>query len=479
MFNSTKPYPMKKINLLVLLTAFAFQSTLAQTNNPKDEVFTVEALVCDSTGAAIKDVAVYDTKNNIRSVTDRDGIARIATHMGETLSFSHLSFKTQSVRIEKKVLIESSEGRYSMVIVMQHKTNSLQEVTVMENAPHLAYNNKSVWVMDYKVQHDGIYMVAGNGNESVLMHLDFEQDTISRKPISSKFQELYSDAFGNLHLISLDSVYQVYCNGKELHLLYGNSIESFRQKLEPVKIVTDSIMVLQNYANMQQHLIYLMVNRNNKKTSILADLDGTAAEMARNAHTDVKRDAKMDMLEGEFQELIIPRVDQMASTMVTNFHDDRIDVAEKKNIVKNLYNRIRFKPIYCPALPIGDSIYIFDFQNNNLLKFDDLGRQTSTCEIDFHKTGYFKNLMMHNPWDEKLIVDDVTGQCYAQFTTDGVVTLKEIDLNDGTVKREIPLTDHSFPQNIQVYNGEVYYLFLNNTQSAGRDRRSLYKMRLE
>ena len=86
---------------------------------------------------------------------------------------------------------------------------------------------------------------------------------------------------------------------------------------------------------------------------------------------------------------------------------------------------------------------------------------------------------MKNAWDEKLIIDDVTGQCYAQFTTDGIVTLKEIDLNNGKVKREIRLTDHRFPQNIQVYNGEVYYLFLNNAQTTRRDRRSLYKMRLE
>ena len=63
--------------------------------------------------------------------------------------------------------------------------------------------------------------------------------------------------------------------------------------------------------------------------------------------------------------------------------------------------------------------------------------------------------------------------------TDGIVTLKEIDLNNGKVKREIRLTDHRFPQNIQVYNGEVYYLFLNNAQTTRRDRRSLYKMRLE
>lgn len=67
----------------------------------------------------------------------------------------------------------------------------------------------------------------------------------------------------------------------------------------------------------------------------------------------------------------------------------------------------------------------------------------------------------------------------SQFSADGIVTLKEIDLGNGRVKREIRLIDHYYPQNIQVYNGEVYYLFLDSRQTTGRDRRSLYKMRLE
>lgn len=465
---------MKKNSTFTLLLLFLVSSLIAQT---KGEVFTVEALVCDSVGTAIKDVAVCDAKNNLRSITDQDGVARIATRLGETLYFSHVSFNNKLVRIEKKDLIEDTKGHHSMLVVMRHKTNKLQEVTVTENAPHLAYENKTVWVMDYKVQHDGIYMVAGNGNASTLLHLDFEQDTISLKPIASKYQELYQDAFGNLHLIGPDSTYQIYCDGKQLHLLYGTGKEVFRQKLEPVKIVTDSIMVLQNYANMQQQLVYLMVNRNNKQISVMADLNGTTAEMARNSCTDVIRDQKMDMLEAEFQEMP-PIKGVTEGTLRSNFKTDEIDVERRKLMVKNFYNRIRFKPIYCPAIPIENSIYIFDFQNNNLLKYDNLGHQISTCGIDFHKTGYFKNLEMKNPWDEKLIVDAVTGQCFAQFSSDGIVTLKEIDLYDGKVKREIRLTDHSFPQNIQVYNGEVYYLFLNNTQTT-RDRRSLYKMRLE
>lgn len=473
---------MRKFYIIVLFIALFSTPLFAQTEG---KVFVVEALVCDSTGAAIKDIAVYDAKDNIRSVTDRDGIARIATRIGETLYFSHLSFKKKTIRIDKKTLIEGEDGHFSMLVMMQRKTNTLTEVTVTENAPHLAYANKMVWVIDYKVQHDGIYMVAGNGNESVLLHLGFEQDTISRKPIAPKYQELYRDAFDNLHLMGSDSTYQIYCDGKQLHLLYGNKKDDFMQKLEPIKLLTDSIMVLQQYANVQQQLVYLMVNRNNKQVSVLADLKGEASEMARNVGIDAKRDQKIDMLESEFtdypqsEEGKTPTSAKIKQSMGTNNNSDGNDVIERKLMMKNLFNRILFKPIYCPALYIGDTIYVFDFENDKLLKYDHCGSQVDSCEIVFHRTGYFKDLSINKSWDKKLIVDEAANQCYAQFTTDGIVTLKEVNLMDGSVKREIHLTNHSFPQNIQVYNGKVYYMFLNNRQTNGRDRRSLYKMRLE
>lgn len=444
---------MKKSSILVLFFILLSFSLFAQTEG---KFFVVEALVCDSTGAAIRDVAVYDKNNTLRSVTDRDGIARIATHIGETLCLSHLSFMAKTFRIEENSLIDSGDGHKAMVVVMQHKTNTLAEVTVTENAPHLAYANKKVWVIDYKVQHDGIYMVAGNGTDYCLLHLGFEQDTISRKPVSSKFQELYSDAFGNLQLISSDSVYQVYCDGRELHLLYGNSIETFRQKLEPVKLLTDSIMVLQQYANMQQQMVYLKVNLNNNQLSVMADLKGNALEMAQNARMDAIRDQRIDRMMAESEE-----------------------AEERKMMINNAVNRIMFKPIYCPALYIGDTVYVFDFENDYLLKYDGRGNRIDSCGMTFHRTGYYKNLSINNPWDKKLIVDEATKRCYAQFSTDGIVSLKEIDLGNGMVKREIRLTDHYFPQNIQVYNGEVYYLFLDTRQTNGRDRRSLYKMRLQ
>ena len=73
------------------------------------EVFVVRAMVCDSMGMAIKDAAVYDAKNGLRSITDQDGVAQIATRLGETLYFSHLSFKTEAVHIKKDLLVTDGE----------------------------------------------------------------------------------------------------------------------------------------------------------------------------------------------------------------------------------------------------------------------------------------------------------------------------------------------------------------------------------
>ena len=448
------------------------------------ERFSVEIVVVDTSYASIKDVAIYDELNNLKGVTNSNGITSTIVSVGEILLFTHIGYERKTVCIDRMDIVVKDDGLFSMLVELCPKVNNLQEVTIMENVPHLAYENKMVWVVDYKVQHDGIYMVAGNGTDYCLLHLGFEQDTISRKPVSSKFQEFYSDAFGNLQLISSDSVYQVYCDGGELHLLYGNSIETFRQKLEPIKLLTDSIMVLQKYVNRQQQLAYLMVNRNNKQVSVMADLRGEALEMAQNARMDAIRDQRIDRMIAEAEESSQSegrpeRAGALAmQRMEMNFSTDENEVEARRKMMSNAFNRIMFKPIYCPALYIGDTIYVFDFENDYMLKYDNRGSRVDSCGIAFHRTGYFKNLLINNPWDKKLIVDEATNQCYAQFSTDGIVTLKEIDLGNGRVKREIRLTDHYFPQNIQVYNGEVYYMFLDSRQTNGRDRRGLYKMKL-
>ena len=449
---------MKKAFVFTLFITLFIASLFAQTEG---KVFIVETLVCDSTGAALKDVAVYDAKDNLRSVTNRDGMAHFATHMGETLYFSHLSYKKKAVRIDKKTLIESEDGRYSMLVVMQRKTNTLTEVTVTENAPHLAYANKKVWVIDYKVQHDGIYMVAGNGDESVLLHLGFEQDTISRKPIASKYQELYRDAFDNLHLIGPDSTYQIYCDGMKLHLLYGCKKETFRQVLSPVVAATDSVIVLEEWRNYGQEVVFIAVNRNNGQRFLLQDVGGETVEMARNLALDDKRDVKIEKL-GEKD---------------TAFIDIRKKAnSEFKNMKEDLKKRLMFRSVYCPLFGIGNKFYLFAYTDHETVIFDNMGNELERYPLTFHEYRKWNGQMVPDRrWKQKMMYDAARKEFYTFFVNDGIYTLKRIDLKTGTAISVMDLSGYPFAKNMRIHDGVLYFIY----PTGINHRKALYQVKID
>jgi hypothetical protein len=141
--------------------------------------------------------------------------------------------------------------------------------------------------------------------------------------------------------------------------------------------------------------------------------------------------------------------------------------------------RYRLQPIFSPITFFNDTIYVFDLEKDKLLKFTQSGTPVSETDISFHRTTYRKDSRIGNTWDRNIIIDKALGKSYAQLSKDGHVTLKEIDLQTGTIKKTIELTHHVYPENIQIHNGIVYYKFIDVRQVNGRDCRSLYKMQLK
>jgi hypothetical protein len=447
---------MKKTTLFLLLfcLGFACQATAQH-----------KTVVYGDLGVSSVNISIVDTQHG--TSTDAEGHYELSLPdrlKTVDLYYSCIGYQDTVVSLTTRQLQRDS---INISFKMRPLNYALQEVTVTENASKLAYENKTVWVMDYKVQDDGIYIVAGNSNESVLLHLSFEQDTISLKPISSKYQELYRDAFGNLHLIGSDSTYQIFCDGKQLHLLYGSKKDIFRQKMKPIVAATDSIIVLEMWRSYGQEVVFVAVNINNGQRFLLQNIGGETTEMANFWALDNKRKSKMDKLAEEDSEFIDIE------------KETNIEIRNLKEIVKK---RVMLHPVYCPLFGIGNKLYLFAFPENALIVFDQNGKEENKMEMDFHKQlgiGLSKHLTFNNPWNKDLVFDRARMMMYAQYKTDGLITLKEIDLRDGKTKREIQLRDHVFPQNIQVYNGEVYYLFLDNQQKRERDKRSLYKTKLD
>lgn len=487
---------MKKLLFTLFLLGFAGISAFAQ----KNVAFKLEGVVVNEKNECVEGVGIYDSQNKLLSISDANGIFRVDLKSAATLVFSHVGHDRKAVQMDPKQLQADEKGVYKTVVTLKSKVENIHEVTVTANAPHLAYDNEIVWVIDYLVGADGIYAITSTGTNSTLLHLSFEQDTISQCPLARKYEELYRDVFGNVQVLSADSIYQVYCDGKDLHLLYGNDIDRYNKMLKPIVAATDSVIVQQNYMMLNQYIVYVVANKNTKKQHVLEPIEGEKLEILTNWNSDESRtvQALADNYEGfglgsYLKDAIAAEQQQIRSGKIYAKNDDPIgffgnapvydpitqeENAKRNNPRSNPKVRLFFPPVYSPVVSINNRLYLFDFENDYMYVYDNLGKFLWKSVIAFHrKSGYAKNLESNNPWDKNVIVDAAKGKCYGQFITDGKVTLKEINLKNGNVGESYKLDQHYYPTKIQVYAGYAYYLFLDSRKQNG-DRRSLYRVKI-
>ncbi len=441
---------MKKLSfiyvLLVISILFALSPITIFAQN--DKVLNVNVIVSDTTGKTLKDVAIYNSKQKLIGITDNFGTTTITAHLGDAVMFSHISYEQKTVKISDE----------NMIVVLQAKTNMLPEAEIVENAPHLAYKNKEVWIVDYIVGNEGITAITTTGKNSHLLHLSFEQDTLSIRQIDTKYESLFRDVFGNIHLVGPDSTYQVYSDGEKMHLLYGVMREKFDKTFAPIAALTDSILVTKQAFYYGQEWAFFKVNRNTLKTEFLCDIYGESLEMAKNWDRDNNRMLRLQSIDPSL------------------FYNQVETPEYRSEVVDNIYKKLMLKELYVPVFNVNNHIYIFDFQKDAIYKYNNLGDYVDRVEIAFYRG--FRNSINKN-WDNKIIFDAAQNECYAQFTKDGIVTLKKINLKNGNIDASYTLDSHVFPENIQIYNGTVYYKFIDVRQVNGRDCRSLYKMQLK
>ena len=454
---------MKKLFLITTFLLLCGMTSFAQN---RQSPVNIEILVSDNYGNVLNDVAVYNSKNKLIGITNHEGIAWITVGLKDAIILSHLSFEQKVIKISDCDLYEKELNNFIMVVKLEKKSHMLPEVTIVEQAPQLAYENKDVWILDYSVDEKGIMAVTTDGFKTHLMHLGFEQDTISIKEIDKKldylFREIiYQDLFGNTHLLSIDSAFQIHSEKDNLQLLYGVTLEKHKTTFGNLYALTDSIVVTRKEFYSGQEIVYFMTNRNNSKTEVLCDVYGSSREMAKNWQLDNIR-LRRALNPGE-----------------SDFVNPYEKPAEWESFEADLLKRVMLQEIYVPLLNVDNKVYIFDFQKDYIYKYDAKGEYLGKKEISFHlKSKYARRDAPGNPWDKKLIYDKARKECYAQFTSNGTVTLKKIDLESGSVIATYVLNDHYFPENIQVYDGVVYYQFIDSRMTFGKDCRSLYKMKL-
>ena len=152
----------------------------------------------DENGKAIENVSVYVHDSLLVSVTDEQG--RFTYSLAKTglkLRFAHMVFEPAYYTINEKDI----NGK-NLTVRMKTKSHELLEVEITANAPHIAFDNPVMTVIDYTIREDGIYLIAYRRRNSALLHLSFDMDTLHEMPISSRYKYLNKDAFGDIYAIN-------------------------------------------------------------------------------------------------------------------------------------------------------------------------------------------------------------------------------------------------------------------------------------
>ena len=362
------------------------------------------------------------------ALTFRDNHKAVAVN----LYYSCIGYQDTIVSLTPKQLQHDS---INISFKMCPKNYALSEVTVSENVPKIAYHEKMISLVTYEINEMGIYLIAYRQSGNALLHLSFDLDTLSVLPIAKKYDRLYKDVFGQIHLISNDSTYQIGHRQfgdtfMDVELFYGMTLRDFYRIMGNNAAATDSIFVTATYdGRFAQELYY---------------------------HYFKKGEPKAHLLE-------------------YTYNQEGVDLTE--NIRKFGGNGIiPPPPIYDPIFVLGDSLVLFNFEADKIEFFDIKAQMIGESPMKFHRyVKWNKESSMKDSWKKQVLVDLVKKECYAVFEDESVMTIKKIDLKTGNAKDMAVLSDFHFVQLPMVNDGTLYFLY----HTGPTHSKALYRMKID
>lgn len=416
---------MKKSTLFLLLLGLisAFRATA-------QERAIVQGYCKDGNDKAIENVSVYAHDSLLVAITDAQGrFTYNFAKTGDRLRFVHMAFEPSYYTIKAKDFQNKN-----LTIKMKTKSHELLEVEVTAYAPHIAYDNPVMSVIDYTIRDDGVYMIVYRSRNSALLHLSFDMDTLHELPIDSKYQYLCRDAFGDIYALNDHEAslvgFMEYNDDKkgQMNFYYTMSKQEFFDKFSTIVAATDSVFVTG-----WRHFF------------------GTGLSYYRNTLGSDEKPKLLHYIEDE-------------------------EAASSIRIRQGQYEVAFIEPVYAPIYAVDNRFYLFAFIDNEILVFDEQGEELEHHPLTFHENRKWNGKMVPDRhWKQNMLVDAIRKQFYTFFVYDGVYTLKRIDLQTGAATPIMDLSGYPFADNLRIHDGVLYFIY----PTGMNKRKALYQVRVE
>ncbi len=412
---------MKLLPLFFIL--FSAQSLLAQN---------VQLAIIDSLNHPIYGATVY--KNSTKIGTFYSEIVSFNAKAKDTLRVKANFYEDYEVVLKEEDFYEDT---LRMKIMLIPKARLLDEVIINAEETSSYYNVENSNVIDYFPYGDLCFYALKEKGERYVQ-LNSCNKVINKAKINFIATKFFLDVFGNFHLLSADSAYQMWSNEAELNWLDPVSIAVFNEQVQPLVGKTDSSVFTQKYEYANKFYKIKLIQNDTVKFcySTFDKIGYRVAQTQENkiigmyyasvpSHENI---IELGLWDGNFVQL-------------QTFHNRKItaEIGWYKAALDNPIKCQAFGMEKCIAVVdfFRDSVALLDYKTGELLQNSKL--QTPTTKACFTFYDYFYDVI------------------YFLENTGNGLDIYELNPADGTTKKLKGIYGIPFVENIKISGDWVYF----------------------
>ncbi|MCF8298559.1 MAG: carboxypeptidase-like regulatory domain-containing protein [Saprospiraceae bacterium] len=376
------------------------------------------------TDEVLKNVNVKVENTNYGTATNNNGFYKITIPKSSgILVFTHIAYYDKIVQIR-------GENVQQLNILLEPKVTELGSVSINANKIINIVQDKPLYVKDYEFYDDNILMLVYEHkklSKPSLVLITPDGDTLSSKPVY-KSERLFKDCLEKNHLLTKNYAYEVIAGKSDIALDYLMEKEEFEAQNLPVVEAIDNLLFWKQYYYSDQIIVYYSYDfATNKSKEFKVIMNERGMYMLKDKARLLKDATDAEI---RFEEMIM------------------------------------YKPIFAPLVKLHDSICILNYVDSKIEFYTSGGELLGETPISYH---------LDKQWKNEIYIDEIKGKIYAMFKQNGISKLREINLKEGILDKEIDIPGYQFVENIKVRDDVVYFLYKENFSD---DYKQLYKMKI-
>ncbi len=332
---------------------------------------------------------------------------------------------------------------------------NIEEVVIStKRKKTIVFEDPKYYIVDFTVSETRALLLMKNFGTYYIYELDEDMNFRHKLRLKVNANSLFEDCFGNVHVVTRDSVYFILNDSFGIFLTETHSRHQFMSAMEKCVGVTSEKIIFENRSAIEQYQTFYTLDKDSAYRNIIYEInDSTISRSLRDVDS---------LLQSEnFDSTYATLRDLNGSNEANAF-----GIKKSKNQNKSNFFFRHKRPKYNPMFVVDDTLYFFNHAEGRIDQMDELGNEISSRDIDYQ----FKK-----GWKKIVYSDKAKRKFYAVWMKNGAQNLIGIALTDDEQDFGSKITKHAYPKKVIVRNGFVYYAYKPNYDA---NLNKLYRQRL-